>query len=310
MTTAAQAADQDTIQAATGDDQINDQNPKTDDELWAEAGGQRASTQADEDNLGDEGGDQDDPLAGLPEPTRKLFEQIQAKTAEQEAALAEVGQKLAKAHGTIGDLTHKLNKSLTEFGRVKPVIDAAEAARAKEAQEAEAARKARAAELEESMKELPDVKEYLDIRLADVKPAGAPAAPEPQPAAAKAEETPEQREARLIAERELSDRHPKWIETVRSKEFQEWKAKQPDDIKALGASDSVADADKLLTTFKKHQEDAAQIAKVEAERKERLRRGEIIQGKGSAAKSGDTSQDALWNQAKKDRERQKAQQSA
>lgn len=154
------------------------------------------------------------------------------------------------------------------------------------------------------MAELPEIKEYLDMQIADAKPAVEPAKTEP----AKEEgPTAEQREAQLIAERELSDRHPKWIETVRSPEFKDWKDKQPEAVKALGASSDVSDADKLITMFKKNQEDAAKISKVEAGRQERLRRNESVEGKGSAQKTGDESPDALWSKAKREREKSRAQ---
>jgi uncharacterized coiled-coil protein SlyX len=229
-----------------------------------------------------------------------LIKEIQAKTAEQEKSLKEANQKLATAHGTIGNLSQKLNESLKDLTRIKPVLDQAESTKKADEATAKAAKEARRTELKEQLSDVPDILEYVDMVVADVKPAAEP----DKPAAAKAEESPEEIRAKLTAERELSDRHPRWIETIRSTEFVAWAAKQPDDIKALGASDDIDDADKMLTMFKKHKEDAAKIAKIEADRKERLRRGENIEGAGPAGSKGsDPSTDGLWNKVKRDREK-------
>lgn len=288
-------------QAAAAEAEKGKKEP-TPDELWTQAQTDRNKAQAGNDEIVDAEG-KPDPLASLPEPVANLVKEIQAKQAEQEAALKDTGQKLAKAHGTIGNLTQKLNKSLQDLQRVQPVIDDVEQKRKAEQDAAKTAKEARRKELGESMAELPDVKEYIELMVGDAKP------PEKEaPAKPAAEvETPEMREARLVAERELSDRHPKWIETVKSTEFKTWLEKQPEDIKALGASDSVDDADQMLTAYKKHKEDAAKVAQVEAERQERLRRGEKVEGeRGSASKDGDTSPDALWNKAKREREKSRS----
>ena len=302
MSTEAQAAAKPAGQvedtAKSGQQPDKEGQQPTDDELWGQV-------QADRENSVDgelEGaGDQDeDPLAGLPEATRKLITEIQAKTVEQDQLLKDANKKLATAHGTIGNLSQRLAESMKEFGRIKPVVEKAESTAKAEEAKAKAEQEARLKELDETMGELPEVKAYVDLKLAGLKPAE-PATPsaddEPAP------ETPEQIRAKLTAERELSDRHPKWIETIKSDDFQKWLEKQPDDIKALGASENVADADTMLTAFKKHKNDAAEIARVEAERKERLRRGETVEGVGPGGKGGDPSKDGLWNQVKRDREK-------
>lgn len=280
--------------------QANDQTKQqpTDDDLWNQVNEDRSAA-GDEEDSGNEG-NQENPLAGLPEATQKLIKDIQAKTVEQDSLLKEANKKLATAHGTIGNLSQKLNENLKEFARIKPVVEKVESTAKAEEAEAQAKKAARIKELGESMDELPEIKEYLDLQLSGIKTAE-PAAPKADDK--PAEETSEHIRVRLTAERELSDRHPKWIDTIRSTEFQTWLSKQPDDIKALGASENVADADTMLTTFKKHKEDATEIARVEAERKERLRRGETVEGVGPGSKGGDPSKDGLWSKVKRDREK-------
>ena len=271
-------------------------------ELWDQVQADRALTQADDAVEGQAG---EDPLAGLPEPTRKLIEQIQAKTVEQDANLKDVGQKLARAHGTIGNLTKQLGDSLKTLTQMKPAIDAVQAKEQAEADAKQAEKLARKTQLREELADIPGVVEYMDMVIPDVKPE---VKPEPK---AEPTELPADREAMLIAQRELSDRHPGWMaltsKTAPSgKDFQQWKAKQPDDIQALAESDDVADADKMLTLFKKHKEDAARVAQVEADRAARLRRGESVQGRGTALQGEDTSEDALWDKVTRDRAKARA----
>lgn len=149
-------------------------------------------------------------------------------------------------------------------------------------------------------------------------------------------ELPQDREARLIAERELSDEHPKWKATVNSKEFLDfaYAGGPPDDERAalaklheanpdeaakyyaqyarkypqwyqkygrLVMSNDVSDASAVLTAFKKHIDDSAQVAEVEADRQARLNRGESVTGRGSTGNTDATSDNALWEQAKRDR---------
>ena len=285
--------------------QGNDNQDISADDLWKKAGEQRAAGQTGEDVTHEENHDED-PFAGLPEPTRKLFEQIQAKTDEQDKALKEVNQKLATAHGTIGDLSKRLKDNLAELAKVKPAIDAVTAASKEEEAQRVAAKKVELEELNEQMGEFPIIKKFIDTKFADVKPA----AVEKPKQVDEEQETPEQLAARLTAERELSDRHPKWIELVKTEEFQNWKKKQPEDVQALGKSEAIEDADKLLTKFKEDQKNTAEVARVAAERKERLERNQNIDGTGAASKHVDTTTDALWQKVKRDRERDKAQNSA
>lgn len=282
-------------------------------DLWAQAQKDHASTPAGESVVVTEvapkvaPGAAPDPLAGLPESTRKLVEQIQAKTAEQDATLKAVGQKLATAHGTIGNLTKRLNDSLVTLNQMKPTIDAVEATKQIEAKALVATKAARRKELREQLSDFPVVIDYLDEMMppeAEVK-----LEPEAKPearTAAPAAELPADREARLIAERELSDLHPKWIEIVRSEAFRSWREAQPAAIQALGASDNPADAAEMLDAYKQQKSDAAQVAQVEADRQARLRRGESVPGRGTAQQGEVPTPDALWEQAKREHAKAKA----
>jgi hypothetical protein len=270
----------------------------------------------------------DDPLSSLPEPTRKLIEQIQAKSAEQDKLLREAGQKLATAHGTIGNLNQKLDESLRTLNQVKPMLDAVtekEAAKEKaelDAKAAENAEKRRA--LRENL-EGTDVAEYLDMVLADVKPKEEPAKPiqteakpevppqvQPQTSAeadeikAKFQQLESER-ARLEIERDLSDLHPGWKKTVGSTEYDAWTKLQTTEIQQkINNASTVGEADKYLTQFKKHQEDAAKVAQVEAERQARLRRNEVVDGHGTAARGESDDPNDLWEKVQRDRQKARA----
>lgn len=285
-----------------------EEKPLTPEQLWEQASKDRSpDPQQDAPIEAPAESGAPDILAGLPEPTRKLIEQIQAKTSEQEAALKEVGQKLARAHGTIGNLTAKLNDSMRTLTAMAPTVDAVAAREKAEAAAKALEKETKKQELRNQISDvLPGVTEYLDLVAPDVKPE---AKPEPKPEEQQPQqpaESPEELKARLTRERELSDIHPKWLETVQSNDFRAWKKVQPADIQALMASDEVADAAEVLTMFKKHKEDAAKVAQVEAERQARLRRGETVQGSGSAQSGEAPSADALWEQAKRDRAKARA----
>ena len=88
--------------------------------------------------------------------------------------------------------------------------------------------------------------------------------------------------------------------------FNEWKEKQVAAVQALAASEVVADADKMISLFKKYQADAFSVTKLEEERQARLRRSEGVQGRGGRGVSGDSSADGLWNQITRDRSQSKA----
>lgn len=65
--------------------------------------------------------------------------------------------------------------------------------------------------------------------------------------------------AQLIAERELSDIHPGWINLTSTPEYKAWRATLPEDTRETSPTQDIAasvqDAAKLIEAFKKHQSD-------------------------------------------------------
>lgn len=259
----------------------------------------------------------DDPLSGLPEPTRKLIEGLQANDAARAAEQQKLRRELDTAHGTIGSLKQDLQKNREQL---QPTVDAVTAASkaadaeklATERKRVEAAR-AKLADLldpEELDLLLPLPKEKPAEPVSAQAPAPAPAAPaapaaaapapapQPAPSAPAAGPAPEVVTA-LHEAMELV--HPGWRQTRESPEFKTWFNTAPDEVKALSKSWSAADTAKIFDAYKKHTKDAAEVARLEADRNERLRRGEGPQGKGSAAPGAPASDDALWERAKRDR---------
>lgn len=292
-------------------DKTADAKQPTDDELWEQVGKDRAATPAEEVVVPDETDTAADPMAGLPEPTRKLIEGLQAKTTEQETRLHKVGQQLATAHGTMGSMKQQLDASRVALEKIAPTIASVEATNKAEADAKAAAKATRIKEAREKLNELPEIADYLDLVLpADAKPAMTE-----KPAEVKAEKPekiepesldPDERRV-LILQRELSDKVPGWIKKRDSAEFKAWLPKQNADIHARSNSWDVDEAASVFEAFEKHQSDAATVADVERQRQERLRRGEGVQGRGSSTGDVDTGPDALWNKVKRDRAREKAQ---
>lgn len=237
--------------------------------------------------------DAPDPLAGLPEPTRKLIESLQTTVAEQGNRFKEVGQQLAKAHGTIGSLKQQLDAS-------RPTLDElAEQRRTRE----EAAAAEKASKRDTLRSEIPeDFAEYVDLMIADVQPAAsAPATPAITQVQEPVEETEAEKARREVTEEALNMIHPGWVEDVRGKEFKEWTKAQPNDVQALITSESVKDAAAMIGMFRKYKKDASDLAAEEQQRQARLRRGEIVQGRSSGQSGTDPAADSLWEKAKRDR---------
>ncbi len=290
------------------------QNPEDtgDNELWDQVQKDRSATQAGDDP--DAGaiaeaalsGEtvEDDPFAGLPEPTRKFMESLQAKITETDTRFESVSQQLARANGTIGNLKQRLDESQRKFTDLKPTIEAVEAdQQAKEkARIADQAR--RRTELREKISEFPDIAEYLDlVAPADVQPAEVKPEVKPEAQQETRQVTEDERRV-LVLQRELSDVVPGWMKTRDSEEFRAWLPKQGNDIKAAADSWDVGQAASVFHAFAKHKDDAAAVAKVEQERAARLRRGEAVQGKGTTG-SGDAGLDD-WDRVARDRAREKA----
>jgi hypothetical protein len=84
--------------------------------------------------------------------------------------------------------------------------------------------------------------------------------------------------AELAAEA-VEDAHPGWQERVKTQEFVSWLKDQPEDVRALTASDRPRDAIRLLDAYKTHSERAA--ADAEARRKKQERLAAAVTPKGS-----------------------------
>lgn len=264
----------------------------------------------------------DDPFAGLPEPTRKLIEGLQANDARRDSEMRTLRGQVDTAHGTIGSLKQDLQKSQERLTTMQPTVDAAAtAAKAADAEKLIAERK----RIEAARTKLADLlePEELDLLLplpkekpAEPAPAAAASAtpsptPTPTPAPAPAQPVPSQRaspapEVVAALHEAMEIAHPGWLETRKSPEFKAWFAAAPAETKALQDSWSAKDTAKIFDGFKKHQADAAEVTRLAAERDGRLRRGEGPTGRGSAAPGAPASgPDALWEQAKRDREKQR-----
>lgn len=292
----------------------------TDQQAWDKVGKDRAATQAvdagvtaePEKDVGKDAGekkevDPNNPYAGLPELTRKLIEGLDSRLKETEGRFTKVNQQLATAHGTIGNLKQRLEG---ELKKISPTVEAVEAERKAKEMAAAEAKAAKVKDLRGRLSDLPDVAELMDLVLpADAEPAKEVKA-EPKAEPKKEPERAEDADpnvpdnatmTRLMLD--LTDLVPGWRKTKDTAEFKEWLPKQNADIHAKYESYDPNEAAEVFVAFGKHKDDAAKVAKVEAERQERLRRGGGPQGRGSSASDVDTGPDALWNKVKRDRER-------
>lgn len=282
----------------------------TPDQLWEQAQKDRKAEVKDdkpEVEAKPEAAKEPDPLDGLPEPTRKLIEGLQARVNEYDGRLSKVGQQLATAHGTIGNLKQRLDASQADLGKIKPTVEAVEAQKKAEAEAKAAEKQAKKKELRENLSDLSDMLEYVDMEIADAKPAK----PEQKPEEKKETKPVEAEDghddatvARLLVA--LHEKAPGWKQKRDSREFQKWLPAQSAEIKRKAESWDIDEAASVFTAFDKHIEDAEKVAKVEAERAERLRRGENVQGRGSTQSGNAPSRDDLWEQAKRDREKARA----
>lgn len=253
-----------------------------------------------------------DPYAGLPEPTRKLLEGLEAKVSKAEERANIFDRQLGTANGTIGGLKNQLDKSRAMLEALKPTVDSVEASKKADEERKAADKVARRKVHREKALDVLD-QELVDEILPEIVTPPADAKPVEKPAekpVAKVEEKvaesidPDERRV-LILQRELSDRVPGWMQMRKTPEFKAWLPKQPDLLVKANSWD-VEEAASVFKAFEKHKSDAAKVAQVEKDRADRLRRGETVQGRGSSAGDVDTSPDAVWNQAKRDREKARA----
>lgn len=284
---------------------------QTDDKLWEQVQQDRAgATQAEPINAEPGAkGDAADPLAGVPDETRKLIEGLEAKMAERDQRLHTVGQQLATAHGTMGSMKQQLDESRELLKKIAPTVATVEAQKKADEQKAADDAIAKRKALREKLADFPEVLEYVDSVLpADVKPA---AKVEEKPAVveqAKVEEVPNAAETIRVLnlQRELSDRVPGWLKIRETPEFKAWLPAQNAAIKARCESWDPDEAASVFQAFEKHKVDAAKVAQVEKDRQERLNRGEGIQGRGGSPNNVDTGADALWNKVTRDRAKAQA----
>ena len=284
-----------------------------DDKLWEQTGKDQASTIAEEVVVPAKEApvaDAADPMAGLPEPTRKLIEGLQTKTAEFDGRFRTVNQQLATAHGTIGNLKQRLDESQVRLQTMTPTIEAVEADKKAAAKAVADAKAQKRKALRERLSDLPDVAELMDEVLpADAEPAEVKAAKPPEVKTEihteiKPDAPSHAEQVRVLTlQRELSDKVPGWMKIRNSAEFQAWLPAQSAGVKANAESWDVDAAASVFAAFDKHKSDAATVAKVEADRQARLRRGENIQGRGGPNQTVDTSADALWKQTGRDFEK-------
>lgn len=242
-----------------------------------------------------------DPLAGLPESTRNLIKGLEDR-------ITTFDRQLGTANGTIGGLKQKLDESLAKLHKITPTVEAVAAEKAVQAKaEAEVKAKSKEEHRAKAREKLGDFlePEELDVLLpADAEPAEVKAEPVNTESS---KVLPEEERRTLILERELSDLVPGWMKTRDTAEFQAWmRGPGAGFLPIIQHSMDVNESASVFKAFEKHKSDAAQVAKVEKDRQERLRRGESIQGRGSSTGDVDTGPDALWNQVTRDREKARA----
>lgn len=293
------------MEANTG----QEQGVKTEDELWAQVNQDRATRAADSDQIPP---DQDeaakDPLAALPEETRKLIEGLDEKVRKSEEQVAILDRKFGTANGIIGNLKQRLDESQAKLKEVEPIIHATAAIKKADADAEAAEREAKRKAAREAVSELsPEFVEYVDMVVADVKPV-VPVQNQPmqnQPEQQKQVEAQGDRSQVdiLTMQLELSDKAPGWRKTKETSEFAQWLSSQPVDVQAKARG---WDVEEIASVFNGYQKDSATIAQVEKERKERLSRGTTVQGRGSSVGNVDLSADAAWEKVKRDREKLRA----
>jgi hypothetical protein len=218
---------------------------------------------------------------GVPVKVRQTLEAISGKV----GALDKIEHRLKGVEGRTG-------AALEGVHALKTALDAAKAASGAGGDaptpEQIAAAAASSAKWKQAKEDYPDWAEAMDERLAALKP-GAPA-PAVDVAGLKAElsgtvgeivakATSEAKaEARELAK--IDRKHESWEERINTPEFTVWRAAQPPEIQALGASEKAADAIRMLDAFEAHTKAVAEATAKAAANKKRL--DSAIQPKGTA----------------------------
>jgi len=267
------------------------------DELWAQVEQDRATRAASGSDNEPQEANADDPLASLPEPTRKLIQGLDEQVRKSNEQLAILDRKFGTANGVIGNLKQRLDESHAKLKEVEPIISAAETARRAAAESAAREREQRRIEVREAVSDIsPEFAEFVEMAVDDVrvKPAQEAQAPAVNP------DKEELEEAKLLLA--MSQKVPGWWSTRELPEFKKWVSEQPAEFREMAENTrDVGDLASVFAGFDDHKKAAAQISQVENERKERLARGSSIQGRGSSVGNIDLSVDAAWEKVKKDR---------
>lgn len=116
----------------------------------------------------------------------------------------------------------------------------------------------------------------------------------------------------------IERKHPGWAETVKTDEFKAWRATQPPEVNALGASDFAEDAIELLDLFAKRNEKPAEKTEptrdIQAERAARLATAATTPRAPRAVvtprSDSELSPQEIWRQEARKRAERKAQQAA
>ena len=119
----------------------NNEQVKNEDQLWEQVNQDRATRAAGEDQVipnPEAASEASDPLAALPEDTRKIIKELDEKVKKSDEQLAILDRKFGTANGIIGNLKQRLDESQAKLKEVEPIIHASAATRKAEA-EAEAA---------------------------------------------------------------------------------------------------------------------------------------------------------------------------
>lgn len=260
-----------------------------------------------------------DPLEGLSEPARKLVTELQTSVRSQAEQIAKAQRSIDTANGTLGNLKQDLTKSNE---RVQPVIDATAAEKQRtEAAKVEAQRKV-VMSARDKLKDLLEPEELdalfplppekptpTPTPVATATPTPSTATPTPTSSTPTPTPGPSADPDKGVQQRLQSDValvHPEWLKERASAEFKQWFPTAPAEIQALAGSWKATDTIKIFDAFKKHKDDAAEVARLEAERQSRLNRGGGPQTRGGSGASGAAGAGDPWEQAKRDRAANKA----
>lgn len=207
------------------------------------------------------------PAAAEPSAEDKAAEEARLKREEEEwlkavppsvrEGLQLVG-RMRNFEGHIGGLTTVTKELKASVATVQAALDAATKAATTAGAEAPTAEQVKlaagsSAKWKQMKEDFPEWAEAMDERLAEVAPGRA---------AEPIDQDKLRRELREEIRRDLNlerveEVHEGWQATVKTPEFEAWYKTQPDDMKALAASDRARDAIKMLDAYAKSKEGAA-----------------------------------------------------